>query len=148
MFMFKTASFVTTITFAGMISIGTAASALACDNFIGTATRGVMNSTTLETWGDQYVSLDQDGDGNRVRGRAQGRCNGLVMGQYGDGNHIMADIAGRHNAVGMLQNADDVRARTKVIGDRNGVAIYQSRSGSRASVDIAGAGNRVVTNQH
>jgi len=142
-------SFVTTVTVAGLISIGSAVSAFAqCENFIGTATRGIGNTSTMETWGDQYASVDQDGDWNRVRGRIQGRCNGLVIGEYGDGIRAKAVIAGHYNAVGMLQNADDVRARAKVAGDGNGVASYQSRSGSRATFDIVGTGNRAVSIQH
>jgi hypothetical protein len=143
--MFKTMILMTT---AAVISIGTAASAFACENFIGTATNGGHNRATLETWGDQYLSVDQDGYYNAVRGRIQGRCNGVVIGQYGDGNRAKTNVAGRRNAVGMLQYADDVSARTNVVGAHNGVAVYQSRSGSRASTDVAGRGNQVVIRQH
>jgi hypothetical protein len=143
-----TASFVTTITTAGMLLIGAAVSAFACDNFIGTATRGIGNSTVAETWGNHYVSTDQDGDGNGVRARIQGHCNGYVAGQYGDENGAKANIAGAYNGVAMLQNGDDARAGANVAGNGNGIFSSQSRSGSRASFDIAGSGNRVVSIQH
>lgn len=50
--MFKVTSLAKAITVAGIISVGTAVSALAqCDNYIGTATNGFGNEATMETWG-------------------------------------------------------------------------------------------------
>jgi hypothetical protein len=134
---------------AGILSITGAASAFAqCDNYSANVTRGVGNSSVVETWGGHYVSVDQNGDVNQVRGKIQGTCNVFVTGQYGDGNSANADIRGADSGVGMLQNADDVRARAKVVGTDNAIYSAQSRSGSRALFDVDGHGNRIVNIQH
>jgi len=134
---------------AGILSIASAASAFAqCDNYSGNVTRGTGNSSVVETWGGHYVSVDQDGDLNHVRGKIQGTCNDFVTGQYGNGNRAKAKIRGAYNGVSMLQNADDVQARAKVVGTDNAIFSAQSRSCSRASFDVAGQGNRIVNIQH
>jgi hypothetical protein len=146
--MSKIASFTTAFATASIISISTAVSAFACDNYVGTASQGFGNRSVTETWGDQYVSVDQDGDWNSVRDRIQGHCNGVVTGQYGDGDRANTNIAGQHNAVGMRQTADDVSARADVVGNGNGIASYQSRPGSHAEFDVRGGRNHVVNIQH
>jgi hypothetical protein len=145
----KATSLAKAIAVAGTISISSAVSAFAqCDNYIATATNGFGNRATMETWGDHYASVDQDGDFNRLRGRIQGHCNAFVAGQYGNGNRTKSNIAGSDNDVGMLQNTDHARARANVVGDDNGIFSSQSRRGSRASFDVAGEGNRIVNIQH
>jgi hypothetical protein len=115
--MFKTTK---ALMVACILSITSAASALAqCDNYSGNVTRGIGNSSVVETWGGHYVSVDQDGDVNHVRGKIQGTCNVFVTGQYGDLNRAKAKIRGAYNGVSMLQNADEVRARAKVVGTDN-----------------------------
>jgi hypothetical protein len=138
-----------TIAAAAILSIGFVASASAhCDNYIAASASGFGNKVATETWGDHYVSVDQDGDLNRVRGRIQGRCNAYVTGQYGDGNRANAAVSGSFNGVAMLQNTDNVRARANVMGNDNAIFSSQSRWGSRASFDVAGGGNRIVNVQH
>jgi hypothetical protein len=146
--MFKTASFVITVMAAGVISIGTAVSALACDNFAATASHGNGNTAFSETWGDHYLSFEQDGDVNSLWGRVQGHCNNVIAGQSGDGNHFQTNVGGVHNSVGSHQYADDVDARIGVSGYGNHVGNKQYRSNSRSSFDIAGTGNQALNIQH
>jgi hypothetical protein len=144
----KITSLAKTLTAAGIFSISAASAFAQCDNYSGNVTRGFGNSSVVETWGGHYISVDQDGDVNHVRGKIQGTCNVYITGQYGDGNSAKAKIRGAYNGVSMLQNADNVRARAKVVGTDNAIFSAQSRSGSNASFDVAGHGNRIVNIQH
>jgi hypothetical protein len=139
---------IASLIFAAVVSVGAAASAHACENFVGAASHGAYNRMSAETYGDHYVSLDQEGYRNALRARVAGDCNAYVAGQYGVHNVGQAKIYGRYNEAGMLQNADNVRARMHIDGDYNDVAIIQSRPGSDASVDTAGVGNTVVIRAH
>jgi hypothetical protein len=143
-----TASFVTTITTAGMVFIGTIVSAFACENFAATASHGNGNTAVSETWGSHYLSFDQDGDQNSMQGGVKGHCNKVVAGQYGDGNRFKTNVAGAYNKVGSLQYADDVKARIGVRGVDNIVGNKQYRDNSQTLVDVAGTGNIVLSIQH
>jgi hypothetical protein len=128
------------------VSLG-AVSANACENSLNTSSRGNHTFIEAETWGDQYVSLDHDGDFGSLQAKLAGRCNKYVAGQYGQGNDSKTKVIGTRNAVGSYQEGNNLHARTSVTGGWNEVATIQTRDG-RVSNDVAGYGNVVVTRQH